>query len=625
LGKGLTLNRFRPAAVAIVAFVFTLLVIVGLSTIFEFSPLSFNQSTSPSSPTALVVPQATSLTDLPDVTPTPTYTATSTPPPTATFTPTVTPTPTLHPELQKILEEEDFADHIGQLLMIGVSGQEMTSSTCDLIHQIKPGGIILTGSNALNPWQLQTFTSALRDCGQGAGVEGGMLIAIDHEGQFVYRFNTGATLFPMPMALGATGDPQMAYAVAQASGKELLLSGVNTVLGPVGDVISEPQNAVISIRSFGSEPAAVSDFVAAVAKGYMDVGLIPVAKHFPGLGTVAIDPHFELPVDGSTRERIEEVHLQPFKRAIEEDIPIVMVSHADYPALDPSGFPSSMSGLIVDNLLKMEMGFEGIVLTDAIEMGAVVTGAGMMVDDATINAINAGVDMVMVVSPSNASFAYRNLREAFEGGTIPAERVRDALLRILNVKYRYDLNVQPPSPEIDWELNAAYAGEVGVASVTLEMDEDGFVPLPIEWERMLVVCPYWYSSIPTAIQSNGRTVDFVGYSVPLSGPVPEGSTLRALPDRASGYDAVVVCTYDAYLSQIRFEDTAQFEMVQGFLESEVPTIVIALKSPYDLLGFPSVGTYLVTFGTTPGQLSMVADVLFGKEEATGVMPVELGE
>ncbi len=609
--------------VVLLSFVFTLVIIVGVATIFDFSPLSISQAPGPTG--AIAVSPTASPTELPIKTPTPALTETPTPLPTATFTPTVTPTPTLHPEVERILVEEDLADHIGQLLMIGVSGQGMTTQTCSLIHQIRPGGIILTRSNARNPLQLQTFTTALRECAQQAGVEGGIFIAMDHEGQFVYRFESGATFFPMPMALGATGDTQMAYDVALSSGEELKFSGVNTVLGPVADVITDPRNIVISIRSFGSDPSTVSDYVAAMSRAYLDQGLLPVIKHFPGLGSIALDPHFELPVDESSREKIQQVHLQPFIRGVEEGVPIVMVSHAKYPALDPSGIPSSMSPEIIEDLLRTEIGFEGIVLTDAIEMGAVVTGAGMMVDEATINAITAGVDMVMVISPSNASFAYRNLKEAIESGELSTDRLRNSLRRILSVKFEYGLDLQPAVPEIDWQTNVAFAGEVGRASVTLEKDEDGFIPLPSEWGRLLVVCPYWYSSISTAIQSSDRAVDYFGYSVPLDGPVPEGPTLRSLSKSAGAYDGAVVCTYDAYLTQFRFEDTSQLELVQGLLDADLPTIVIALKSPYDLLGFPSVGTYLMTFGTTPDQVSMAAELLLGEAKATGVTPVDLGE
>jgi beta-N-acetylhexosaminidase len=610
-------------AIVIFSFLFTLILIVGLATLLDYPLLRLNPS--PPSPETVVKSPTAGLAEGPTLTPSPSHTPSSTPLPSATPTPTVTPTPTLVPEVARVLEEGSFADYVGQLLMIGISGTEMTSRTCNLIHEIKPGGLILTGSNALNPQQLKSFTMALKGCAQEAGVDGGMIIAMDHEGQYVYRYDSGATRFAMPMALGAIGDVQLAYEVAQASGRELLFSGVNTVLGPVADVLTNSGNAVISTRSFGSDPEEVSALVSNTAAGYSDLGLLPVIKHFPGLGSVATDPHLELPVDESSRERIENVHLQPFQRGIGDGIPIVMVSHVDYPALDSSGLPSSMSSSIVQDLLKEEMGFEGVVLTDAIEMGAVVHGAGMMVDEATVTAIGAGVDMVMVVSPSNARFAYRALRDAVQGGDIPAGRLADALRRILTLKYRFHLEETIPVAEVDWSENTALSEEVGRASVALEKDVDDFIPLPSEWGRLLVVCPYWYLSIPTAIESGGWTLDHVGYSLPLGEPVPEGAALESLPKRAVGYDAVVVCTYDAYLTRARYEDPSQLNMVRGFLESGVPTIVIALKSPYDLLGFPGVRTYLSTFGTTPGQLSMAADVLLGKAEAMGEVPVVLEE
>jgi beta-N-acetylhexosaminidase len=183
-----------------------------------------------------------------------------------------------------------LAQKIGQVLVVAVDGHDITEDNCQYIQKLAPGGIFLRPDNVFEPGQLRRFSAGLQDCIQSVHAIP-LLISIDHEGQYANRFHEGTTTFPNAIAQGATGDPNVAYQVALAAGQELAYSGVNMVFGPVADVQLNFDNKVIAKRTFGGDPAQVSQFVAQAVQGYQQAGLIPVLKHFPGHGWVADDSY----------------------------------------------------------------------------------------------------------------------------------------------------------------------------------------------------------------------------------------------------------------------------------------------------------------------------------------------
>lgn len=538
--------------------------------------------------------------------------------------PSPAPSPTPDNRVDELLAEMTVSELVGQTILVGINGKNITSQTCSLIKQLELGGIFYRSGNVETPWQLREFSSGLQNCADQAGIEGGLLIAIDHEGQFVYRFDEGATRFPMPMAIGATGDPTYAYRIANSAGQELDYSGINMIFGPVLDVLSNPDNSVISIRAFGGQSDLVSNYASMTIKGYQDAGILAAAKHFPGHGSVSVDSHDNLPIDHSNIKIILSTHLPAFRTAIANNVPAIMVGHVSYPALDESGLPASISEPIIQGLLKTELGFNGIVMTDALGMGALSQGKSIGVEQGAVEAINAGIDIVLVPSPYQGISVHNRILDAINTGEVSIDRVRDAARRVLQVKVGSNLSTREHIIDVPWDANRALSKDAGESAITIVLDSSDLIPVRPDWHKILLVCLNNFSDIGNALESTGHSVDFIGYSLPIRSAVSEGQMLTSLPARAEGYDGVIVCTYDSHLLASLYSDTSQIELIQGILGRGIPLIIVALKSPFDILDYPAVDAYISSFGTTPGQISGISDALTGTRTIPfGILPVDI--
>ena len=575
-------------------------------------------------PTSLVPSDRPEETGFPEVGVTASVTLPPVPSPSASPEPTSTLTPTPDLGVEAILSAMTLEDQVGQTIMMGVNGTSMLPATCDFLFDVRPGAVFYRGANAVDPWQLRAFSQGLQDCASRASLPGGLLIAIDHEGQVVYRFDSGATVFPSAMAVGAAHDEDLAFQVALAAGQEMAFSGVNMILGPVADITTSPANSVISIRAYGGDAQEVATMVSRTVEGYLAAGVLPVLKHFPGHGSVTADSHLWLPIDGTDLPGLTSWHLVPFRAGIEAGAPAVMLSHVAFPSIDPSGRPASLSPVLIQDVLRGEIGFEGIAITDALGMGAISSGQGLSVPEAAVQAIIAGEDMVIAATPYEAVAVRDAILEAVQNGRLPVERLLQAVRRILTVRLRWRAQ-DYATDDVDWGANQALARDAGRRAVTLVRDLDGLVPMPASWQRLLVVCPYGLSPLTDVLARSGRAFVLVNYSPPRGGAVAEQATLQQVPQWAPDYDGVLVCTWDAYLASVMYGDTSQVEMVVGLQRMGVPTIVVALRSAYDLVGFPDIRAYLASFGTTEGQLSAVGEALVGEWDPSGVAPVGLAQ
>jgi beta-N-acetylhexosaminidase len=558
----------------------------------------------------------------PDVTSTPTLMPTPTP----SATPLLTKTPIAWVEGK--LASMTLGQKVGQMILTGVNGTELTSATCQFIQRVSPGGVIYLGTNISSPYpdQLNAYSNGLQNCiANGVGVP--LLIAIDHEGQYVNRFpyESQMTTFPPAMAFGATLIPNLAYQAAFAAGVELRTNGVNMVLGPVADVLTNYDNTVISQRSFGGEPDSVGLFVGEAVQGYLDAGVLPVLKHYPGHGEVAGDSHAVLPFDNASIERLFEAHLVPFQRGIESGAPGVMVSHVAFPSVDPENLPASLSAPLY-NLLGDDLGFQGIAMSDSMGMGA-VDSTGLGVAGASVKAVNAGLDMLMLISPDLAESVFNEVLWAAQNGEISGERIDQAVRNILTVKYENGLASfpLPAGASPDWNANANLAYQIGYQAVCLYKDGTNLVPIPDAVQDVLVVGPTdgWglYPLLRTALDQKGIAYDIMTYSSYWKGPVPEIHYLQTVPARAANYDLVIIFTWNSHPNRFVFGDTFQMQLVNTLLDSGHQPVVIALKSPTDILDFSGVSTYLASIGTTRGQLHAIVDILIGKTTPNGMIPL----
>ncbi|MCA9914540.1 MAG: beta-N-acetylhexosaminidase, partial [Anaerolineae bacterium] len=276
-------------------------------------------------------------------------------------------------------------------LMVSFRGTTVPEDLLRLVQQGDVGAICLFTFNVESPAQLRTLTQSIYDAAK-SGNQPTPIIGIDQEGGQLIAIRGGATELPGNMALGAARSPALAEQAGRILGRELLAMGVNMNFAPSLDVNVNPFNPVIGIRSFGDDPDQVAELGAAQIRGMQAEGVIATAKHFPGHGDTAVDSHLGVPVVAHDLPRLQEVEMAPFRRAITEDVAAIMSSHIQYDAIDPE-LVANISPRILTDLLRRELGYVGLIVTDAMDMHAV---ASLGTDPSIRGALNAGADLVML-------------------------------------------------------------------------------------------------------------------------------------------------------------------------------------------------------------------------------------
>ncbi|HEX9284275.1 MAG TPA: beta-N-acetylhexosaminidase [Nitrospirales bacterium] len=337
-------------------------------------------------------------------------------------------------------------EKIGQLFMLGIHGTEPSKELRELFKTYQPGGVILFSRNLEDPEQATHLTNAL----QKLVLKMPLLVAIDQEGGRVARLPKGFTVFPGQGALGRIGTTDMAYAFAEVTARELRAIGVNMDLAPVLDVNTNPHNPIIGDRSFGQDPELVETLGLAVIAGLQDNGVLACGKHFPGHGDTATDSHKELPTVPHGLDRLRTMELRPFVHCIQNGMAALMTAHVRYPAWDPD-FPATLSPAILTDLLRAQLHFKGLVLTDDLEMHAILDSYG--IEEAAIRAFQAGADILLICKDHDRQVAAMEaVHRAVQDGDIPELQFEHAVLRILEAKDRCLLPYQPADPKSAAEL-----------------------------------------------------------------------------------------------------------------------------------------------------------------------------
>ena len=377
-------------------------------------------------------------------TPTPTPTPAATP--SATPTPTPEPTPTPDP-VAEALAAMTTQEKVGQLLVAGIGGTEAGEDGLQAIQDYQVGGVILFGRNVESAQQLADLTNELKTLN---GDNTPLFLCVDQEGGRVDRMPPEVDDLPSAYDyIAAGGDPLERGKVLAA---QCAAFGFNLDFSTCLDIWSNPDNTVIGDRAYGSDPHTVTSAGLAVNQGLEQGGVIPVVKHFPGHGDTSTDSHVDLPVVGKTAEELEEFELIPFQAAIDQGTPCVMVAHILMTQIDPD-LPASLSPKVVDGLLRQEMGFDGVVCTDDLTMGAISNTYGM--GEAAVMAVEAGCDLLLVCHEADNLTAARDaLLSAVDAGRISMERLDESVYRILSLKQEYGLTNDPvDQPDIE-ALNA---------------------------------------------------------------------------------------------------------------------------------------------------------------------------
>lgn len=444
----------------------------------------------------------------------------------------------------------------------------------------------------------------------------------------VNRVREGVTIFPSPMAIAA-GRHENLYSLAWSMADELSGMGFNMNFAPVLDVNSNPDNPVIHLRAYGDDPQAAANFASIWIKGLQEGGMVSVAKHFPGHGDTSEDSHFALPKVNKTLDELKAMELIPFEAAIHSGVSAIMTSHILFPKIEKEKIPATLSKTIVTDLLKDELGYNGIVISDSLQMDAIQAHYGMA--EAAVKAIQAGVDMLIlgdgkVLQPDSEDVqtpVIEALIEAVGQGTITAERLDDAVLSILRIKNDYGLFIdqgeQNHAPyDIDLNAHQVLVQETSDQSMTLIRDDVSALPLPTD-NTLFVSFPCVY---PLAFdkKSFGEVAadSLFGKAVNVHQD-PTQSEIEDILQKASGYDTIVLLVYNMA------DSPNQLNLLTQLLETEKPIVVICAGSPYDLQYLEDAPTVLCTYGYTPSAVLSAISVLNGTLLPEGKLPVEIPE
>lgn len=434
-----------------------------------------------------------------------------------------------------------------------------------------------------------------------------------------------ATVFPQAMAIAATGRDEDAYDVARTIGREAKAAGIQINFAPTVDVNNNPGNPVINVRSFGEDPERVGRLAAAWIRGSHDAGVIATAKHFPGHGDTDVDSHVGLPVVSANRARLDQLELVPFRAAIQGGAPMVMTAHIALPAVSgDSSTPATLSPRIITDLLRQELGFRGVTITDALTMEGV--GRGYSAEESAVLAVKAGSDILLM--PRDAKRAIDAVAAAVDRGDIPKARIDAAARRVLELKARSGVAVRPM---VDLEglrevvgapEHRAFADDIAKRAITLLRDSATL--LPISSGRVVVVqympetelkAGRWFAREIAAVRPS-----HVFKITPRSGREELDSIART----ARGADRVIVT---AHVRRVEGEGRASIPQhiaswMDGLAQRE-RVVFVAHGNPYLIRQVPSVGTYVVTYGVGDALERASARAIAGRAPITGRAPISL--
>ncbi|AZS14706.1 beta-N-acetylhexosaminidase [Paenibacillus lutimineralis] len=519
---------------------------------------------------------------------------------------------------------------IGQLFICGFHSLTPDEQITTLTGKYHVGGVVYFRRNIESVRQLATLSHNLQKLPRSHS-DIPLIISIDQEGGMVARLDhDGISRIPGNMTLGAVDDLQLTYDVAKLAAEEMLALGINMNFAPCIDVNNNPANPVIGVRSFGEDPTKVAEHGVAATRGYQEHGVIATVKHFPGHGDTAVDSHLGLAVVPHDKERLHHIELLPFRKGIEAGADAVMTAHVIFPAFETEEIPATLSRRVLTELLREEMGFDGVIVTDCLEMHAIAKSCGIA--EGAVRAIEAGADLVLVSHTlSDQIAAIEAVREAVVSGRISEDRINQSLQRILELKANRiapstgtdPLSVPVPlTPQVDSE---ALLREVAERSVTLVRDSGNLPlnkqkPLLVIWPELRHRTEVDEPSVHqyTLLNALQPYSDKVSLSVIGTRP-DEGEVLEVLK-RSTDFEQIVVVTYTAE-GEI---PEGQSHLVNALNRMHgASVVVISTRNPYDVESFKDVGTYICLYENRQFSLDAVAKVLMGEFTPQGKLPVSL--
>jgi beta-N-acetylhexosaminidase len=533
--------------------------------------------------------------------------------------------------LRKMTDDEK----IGQLLFTTYHGS-FTSTDAEayrkMMHDVDDlhvGGFInITQMSPLGIIKSQAYPTAVLTNQLQSRSKLPLLIGADFERGTAMRLDEG-TSFPTAMALAAAGNPADAHTMGKITTLEARAVGIHWIYAPVSDVNNNPGNPIINTRSFGEDPQRVAEYVAEFVRGVEENGGLATAKHFPGHGDTAADSHIDLPVIRADKDRLEHLELIPFRSAIAAGVGSIMTGHLSIPALEPDpNTPATLSKNVLTGLLRDELHFEGLVVTDAMDMGGITTRFAP--GEAAVRAVLAGADALLM--PPVPDAAFEALQEAVKSGRISQERLNASVRRILQAKARLELNrnklvdlnaINEKFGRAPWQQEAQQISDRGV---TLLRDNAKLLPLDSAKPARALLLAFYADPEPYPGEDLERELRLRFDSVTTlraDTRFVKAATLKLPP--ADSYDVAILALFVRVSDRKGNVDipAEQLELAQQIFHAGKPVITVGLGSPYLIENFPQAETWLAAFGISDVAQISIARALFGQIPIAGHLPVTI--
>ncbi|HEX7307344.1 glycoside hydrolase family 3 protein [Lentzea sp.] len=512
---------------------------------------------------------------------------------------------------------------VGQLFVTYVNGQAAdvphpknqtdfgVATAAEMVRKYQPGGVIYFNNSSRDnidtPRQVAQLSNGLQKASKIP-----LLISTDQEMGLVTRIGPPATQLPGNMALGAGRSTKDAEEAARITGQELRAMGINQNFAPDADVNSNPANPIIGVRSFSSDPKLAADMVKAQVQGYEghrwfdQESVTSTAKHFPGHGDTSEDSHTALPVSNRSLDQWRQIDAPPFKAAVAAKIDSIMTAHIQVPQIDPSGDPATLSPKIITGLLREELKYDGVVVTDSLEM----EGVRKLHTDAEIPvlAVKAGVDQLLM--PPNLGLAIDSVVKAVRGGQISEQRIDQSVLRILKMKLLRGvmLTAQVDENKVDQVVGSNAEKAQAIADRTITAVRNDQQAIPLNATAPLVVGTADAATTTLATRLKGTKV--------VTATSPTAAQVQQAVAAAANADKIVVLTNGASTRP------AQVDLVNQLVATGKPVIAVATGNPYDV-AYSGAKTWLATYSTTTVSMEALARVLLGEVKPQGKLPVDV--
>ena len=516
-------------------------------------------------------------------------------------------------------DELSFEEKLGQTLVVFVD-IDSAEQVRPLIESGKLGGVLIQWGN-YSMEQTRKLVSKLQGWAAKSPHKVPLLISIDYEGGTVYTpITLGFDYLPTNMMMSASGDEESAATVAYLAGLELKRAGVHINFSPVLDVNSNPNNPIIGVRSFGSKPENVTRMGMSLINGFQAAGILSIVKHFPGHGDTSKDSHVDVPVVKSPYKELEKIHLAPFKQAVENGVDGIMTGHVMYPALDSKNI-ATFSKPILQDLLRSKMKFNGLLVTDSLDMKSATSYCTIPV--CAVRSLEVGEEMILLGRYIKPQAVFAQVLQGVKEKKLE-KKVEAAARKIFDIKQKMGLlNEIPPLPEPSEKAFQAELAKMSDKAVTLVRDRKKLIPFKPTAGKKPTVCAVFFA--PSRFSDQ-----LMSFSKPF---LEKGWQIRsynaALTPRKKDSQRAAACAKGADLlivTSLQWADKTninQKNAINGLLKENKNVVFISTMSPYDIPNYPEAPTVLATYGLNRYVLQTAANIILGNLKPQGKLPIEL--